>query len=77
MSNHRKTYNPVSSKNDPCAPMPEKTYETPPNLYMGIQESGLEQFRPAEAWAKGTLWPALYGPYDSPTLPVKNKKGES
>jgi spore coat protein JA len=66
MSEHRKNWNPVAGKNDPCPPLKSKTYETPPNLYLGFQEPGLKQYKPAEALKKGTLWPALFGPYESP-----------
>ncbi|SFI36053.1 spore coat protein JA [Paenibacillus sp. UNC496MF] len=69
MSGHRKTWKPIPGKHDPCPPLKEKTYETPPNLYLGVQEPGLEQFAPAEALKKGTLWPALFGPYESPFEP--------
>ena len=77
MSNHRKTFQPFVSPDDPCPPLKEKTYETPPNLYLGFQPPGLEQFSPAEALEKGTLWPALYGPYEPP-LPLSSmQKGGS
>ncbi|WEG11403.1 spore coat associated protein CotJA [Pullulanibacillus sp. KACC 23026] len=63
----RKTYEPYISPFDPCPPIPVKTYETPPQLYLGFQPKGLEQFpTPQEALKHGTLWPALYAPYSSP-----------
>lgn len=77
MSMLRKTYKPFSTKEDPCPPLEEKTYETPPQLYLGFQEPGLEQFSPEEALVKGTLWTALYGPYDSPFGEPKEKEGKS
>ncbi|HEY4391498.1 MAG TPA: spore coat associated protein CotJA [Paenibacillus sp.] len=42
-----------------------KTYSTPPHLYMRFQPSNLPQFSPQEALRHGTLWPALYSPYES------------
>ncbi|MBM7645322.1 spore coat protein JA [Scopulibacillus daqui] len=66
MSTNRKSYHPFASPHDPCPPQTIKTYETPPNLYLGFQPPGLEQFPPFEALKKGTLWPALYSPYSSP-----------
>ncbi|MDV2887827.1 spore coat associated protein CotJA, partial [Alkalihalophilus pseudofirmus] len=55
-----KTYYPYVSPFDPCKPKLEKTYSTPPNLYMGFQPSNLPQFSPTEALRAGTLWKALY-----------------
>ncbi|NEU29574.1 spore coat associated protein CotJA [bacterium LRH843] len=43
-----------------------KSYETPPQLYIGFQPPGLPQFQPHEALRLGTLWPALYSPYSNP-----------
>ncbi|MFH5186258.1 spore coat associated protein CotJA [Paenibacillus sp. TAB 01] len=71
----RKKYKPVAGKNDPCPPLKEKSYETPPHLYLGFQPPGLEQFEPKEALAKGTLWPALFGPYETPK-PVFDRNGK-
>ncbi|UJF34706.1 spore coat associated protein CotJA [Paenibacillus hexagrammi] len=49
---------------DPCPPIGCKYYNTPPQLYMGFQPPGLPQFSPYEALKIGTLWPALFGPYE-------------
>jgi spore coat protein JA len=77
VSTHRKVYKPIPGLNDPCRPISEKTYETPPNLYLGVQPPDLEQFPLSEALYKGTLWPALYGPYESPfRKKAPPKKGE-
>ncbi len=43
-----------------------KRYSTPPQLYIGFQPPGLEQFTPMEALRAGTLWKAFYDPYYSP-----------
>lgn len=69
----RKSYCPYVSPFDPCRPMLVKTYETPPQLYMGYQPFDLPQFEPAEALCRGTLWPALFAPY---TNPYKDKHRE-
>ncbi|WP_018660461.1 spore coat associated protein CotJA [Heyndrickxia acidiproducens] len=61
-----KTYYPFISPFDPCPPMKEKVYSTPPNVYMGFQPPNLPQFPPKEALARGTLWLPLYDPYYSP-----------
>ncbi|RBW69233.1 spore coat associated protein CotJA [Bacillus taeanensis] len=66
MYTQRKTYYPYISPFDPCPPMRVKTYETPPNLYMGFQPYGLPQYSPQQALKLGTLWPALFSPYDNP-----------
>jgi spore coat protein JA len=62
----RKRYYPYVSPFDPCRPMKVKTYETPPQLYMGYQPFDLPQFKPEEALCHGTLWPALFAPYTNP-----------
>ncbi len=62
----RKKYYPYVSPFDPCPPMRVKTYETPPQLYMGFQPYNLPQFKPREALKHGTLWPALFAPYTNP-----------
>lgn len=64
VSSNVKTYHPYVSPFDPCPPICVKTYVTPPNLYIGYQPMGLPQFSPSEALKFGTLWPALYGPYE-------------
>ncbi|OGX68638.1 MAG: hypothetical protein A2189_07850 [Paenibacillus sp. RIFOXYA1_FULL_44_5] len=58
-----KVYYPYIGPHDPCPPQREKTYMTPPNLYMGFQPNNLPQFSPYEALKHGTLWPALFSPY--------------
>ncbi|TLS35468.1 spore coat associated protein CotJA [Pseudalkalibacillus caeni] len=58
-----KSYKPYVSPNDPCDPIKEKSYQTPPHLYMGLQKKDLEQYSPEEALKKGTLWPALFDSY--------------
>jgi spore coat protein JA len=66
VSTNRKTIKPYAGTQDPCPPLKEKTYETPPNLYLGFQPPDSPQFSLSDALANGTLWPSLYGPYDSP-----------
>lgn len=58
-------YTNYHSPHDPCPPL-TKYYVTTPNLYLGMQPYGLEQFSPKEALKHGTLWKALYGPYNNP-----------
>ena len=50
---------------DPCPPKYVKTYYVPPNQYIPYQPMNLPQFPLADALKLGTLWPALYGPYES------------
>jgi spore coat protein JA len=66
MFTQRKNYYPYVSPFDPCPPIRVKTYETPPNLYLGFQPYGLPQYPPKEALKRGTLWPALFSPYQNP-----------
>jgi spore coat protein JA len=68
MSNQIKVYHPYVSPFDPCPPLRTKAYITPPNLYMNFQPLALPQFSPYEALKCGTLWPALYSPYESKML---------
>lgn len=63
MNTHFKTYHPYASPFDPCKPILEKTYSTPPHLYMGFQPPNLPQFSPQEALRAGTLWKAFYDPW--------------
>jgi spore coat protein JA len=56
-------FHPFVSAFDPCPPIEIKTYQTPPQLYLGFQPPDLPQFSPAEALFCGTLWPSLYSPY--------------
>lgn len=71
MNTHFKTYCPYASPFDPCRPILEKTYSTPPHLYMGFQPPNLPQFSPLEALKAGTLWKAFYDPWFSPLEPGK------
>lgn len=61
-----KSYIPYHSAYDPCPPIGQKYYSTPPNLYLGFQPPNLKQFPPKEALKKGTLWPILYDYYENP-----------
>ncbi|WP_025026717.1 spore coat associated protein CotJA [Caldalkalibacillus mannanilyticus] len=72
MYTYRKSYVPYVSPFDPCPPIRVKTYETPVQLYLGFQPPNLPQFSPKEALYKGTLWPALFVPYEG-----KDRGGES
>ncbi|WP_273850076.1 spore coat associated protein CotJA [Guptibacillus spartinae] len=67
MHTNRKFYEPYVSPFDPCPPIRVKSYSTPPNLYMGFQPPGLEQYSAREALQKGTLWKAFYDPYPYPS----------
>ncbi|HET7657900.1 MAG TPA: spore coat associated protein CotJA [Bacillales bacterium] len=62
----RKSYQPYVSPLDPCRPLRVKTYETPPELYLGFQPYDLQQYSPQTALHRGTLWPALFDPYENP-----------
>ncbi|PWA12837.1 spore coat protein CotJA [Pueribacillus theae] len=66
MFTQRKIYRPYISPFDPCRPIKVKTYQTPPQLYVGFQPPGLPQFSPKEALFHGTLWPLLFSPYGEP-----------
>lgn len=68
MHSQVKLYYPYVSPFDPCPPMCVKAYLTPPNLYMNFQPPGLPQFSPYEALQRGTLWPALFSPYEARML---------
>jgi spore coat protein JA len=57
-------YAPFIGPFDPCPPVKCKTYSTPPQLFITFQPMNLPQFTPQEALRLGTLWPALYSPYD-------------
>ncbi|HEY2420612.1 MAG TPA: spore coat associated protein CotJA [Neobacillus sp.] len=67
MYTHFKTYHPYASPFDPCNPILEKIYSTPPHLYIGYQQPNLPQFTPTEALKYGTLWKDLYDPYYNST----------
>ncbi|PAQ16217.1 spore coat protein CotJA [Bacillaceae bacterium SAOS 7] len=58
-----RTYRPFISPMDPCPPIRIKRYSTGPQLFMGFQPPGLEQFPPLVALRKGTLWKAFFDPY--------------
>ncbi len=64
MKQQVRVYEPYISPYDPCPPMRTKTYATPPNLFIGFQPMNLPQFAAQEALKLGTLWPALYSPYE-------------
>lgn len=76
MQTHLKTWHPYASPFDPCKPMLEKTYSTPPHLYMGFQPPNLPQFTPLEALKAGTLWKAFYDPWYSPYEPKRGGEQE-
>lgn len=65
MSSQERVWVPFRGPFDPCPPIPYKTYVVPPNQYIAFQPSGWPQFSLPEALKKGTLWPALYSPYES------------
>jgi len=64
IGSNTKVWRPYVGPHDPCPPMKEKYYWTPPNLYLGFQPPGLPRFEIHEALRRGTLWKALYSPYD-------------
>ncbi|UFT97651.1 spore coat associated protein CotJA [Radiobacillus kanasensis] len=67
MHSQRKYWKPYISPYDPCYPKEVKSYVTPPNLYLGFQPPNLPQYPTAkEALFRGTLWPALFSPYEAP-----------
>jgi spore coat protein JA len=66
MYTHNKTFHPYASPFDPCKPLLEKTYSTPPHLYIGFQPPNLPQFTPFDALKAGTLWKDFYDPYYNP-----------
>ncbi|MEB3102403.1 spore coat associated protein CotJA [Ferviditalea candida] len=68
-----KVYYPFVGPFDPCPPIKEKTYMTPPNLYMMFQPPNLPQFSPFDALKHGTLWPALVSPYSGKNAKIGKK----
>jgi spore coat protein JA len=64
MTDQTRSYLPLIGAFDPCRPMRVKTYQTPPQLFIGYQPYNLPQFSPSEALRAGTLWPVLYSPYE-------------
>lgn len=65
--NQIRTYKRYVSPLDPCPPKLVGTYVVPPNQFLGFQPPNLPQFSPQEALRYGTLWPALYSPYEPGT----------
>ncbi|MGM1047912.1 spore coat protein JA [Paenibacillus uliginis N3/975] len=63
-----RVYVPYRGPFDPCPPLPYRTYVVPVNQFIVFQPVDLPQFSPAEALRHGTLWPALYSPYNSRKL---------
>jgi spore coat protein JA len=59
-----KAWFPYVSPFDPCPAITVKTFSTPPNLYIEFQPMNWPQFPPQQALRMGTLWPALYSPYE-------------
>jgi spore coat protein JA len=68
MENEVKFYHPIIGAYNPCPPIRAKSYVTPPHLYLGYQPYGLPQLDPHKALYCGTLWPALYSPYEGMQL---------
>lgn len=66
MDQQWRTYQPFRSPFDPCPPIGDKAFIVPPNQYINFQAKSLKQYAPREALKRGTLWPELYSPYDSP-----------
>lgn len=77
MFSYQKYYYPYVSPFDPCPPIRVKTYETPPQLYIGYQAPSLPQFKPRDALKHGTLWPLLYAPYDSQKKHFRREEGSN
>ncbi|MGM7682675.1 spore coat associated protein CotJA [Cytobacillus sp. Hm23] len=75
MVTFRKSYHPYISPHDPCNPIYEKYFVTPPNLYITFQPNRLPQYTAKEALRKGTLWPIFYDPYYGPN--EVEERGES
>lgn len=63
--NQLRFYEPFVGPFDPCPPILVKSYVVPPNQYITFQPEGLPQFTLQEALKFGTLWPALFSPYQS------------
>lgn len=59
-----RTWYPYHSPADPCSPITKKTYYVPPSEYLGFQPPNLPQYPPEAALHHGTLWPALFSPYE-------------
>jgi spore coat protein JA len=65
VSNQTREWYPFVGPFDPCPPKYVKTYVVPPNQFIPYQPMNLPQFPLPQALKLGTLWPALYSPYDS------------
>ncbi|SFS35509.1 spore coat associated protein CotJA [Marininema halotolerans] len=77
MYTYRKYYRPYIGPFDPCPPLPYRSYETPPQLYLGFQPYNLPQNSPQDALRTGTLWPDLFAPYPNPyKVPTSEEGGE-
>ena len=74
--NQIRTWRPFVGPFDPCPPITVKAYLVPPNLFIPFQPPNWPQFSPAEALKRGTLWPALYSPYESRMLEGREKGNE-
>lgn len=59
-----RVYYPFVGPFDPCPPIREKTYQVNPQLFIPFQPINLPQYSPMDALRHGTLWPALYSPYE-------------
>jgi len=68
MQNQVRVWCPFVGPFDPCPPMRVKFYVVPPNLFIPFQPPNLPQFPLGEALRRGTLWPALFSPYESRCL---------
>ncbi|WP_135549064.1 spore coat associated protein CotJA [Paenibacillus cymbidii] len=68
--NQVRYYEPFVGPFDPCPPIRVKSYVTPPNLFITFQPPGWPQFPPHEALRAGTLWPALFSPYEPTQRPT-------
>ncbi|NGQ94913.1 spore coat associated protein CotJA [Brevibacillus sp. SYP-B805] len=64
MDSQWRFYKPYVSPFDPCRPQTVKRYVVAPNQFLVFQPPNLPQFPPMKALRKGTLWPALFSPYD-------------
>lgn len=65
MNPEERVWIPYRGPFDPCPPVPCKTYVVPPNQFIKFQPPNLPQFSLPEALRAGTLWPAMFSPYES------------
>ncbi|GGG54782.1 spore coat associated protein CotJA [Paenibacillus radicis (ex Gao et al. 2016)] len=70
-------YKPFVGPFDPCPPILVKSYSTPPQLFIPFQPPNWPQFSPHEALRYGTLWPALFSPYESKRTKKVEGEGEA